>query len=268
MLFFILILLSWVLFSGVYIEFLPSFLGYWYILIYILAGFLSTIIFFIFITLFLVYAIYKNTKINSKFKHWILWQYTDFILIVCKIKLEVIGKENIPSETFVIYGNHKSMLDPVFIYNIYRKRMSAAAKSTLNKIPVLRTIMKTLGVILINRENDREAMKAIITGIDNINKYDLSYMIFPEGGIKTREVETMSDVKPGSYKLATKANAVISPVSIIGSSKIATRGIFSITKVKVIIHKPIYPEEYNELSTTELGDKVLEIVNEGVINGR
>ncbi|MGM9971579.1 MAG: lysophospholipid acyltransferase family protein [Anaeroplasmataceae bacterium] len=267
MLLILLIVVTAALMSFMYYKLLPVFLNGWSLAIYILGGILSAIIIWILITLLMV-LFFRATKCNNKLKHKILWQYTDLILFAGRIKVEIVGKENIPSEPCVVYGNHKSMIDPVIIYNSYKKVMTAAAKKTLGKIKILKYIMDSLGVILIDRENDREAMKEIIRGIKNINDYNIGYMIFPEGGIKTRETEQMHDVKPGSYKLATKANAVISPVSIIGSSKIASRRLFTITKIKLVIHKPIYPEEYNNLSTIELGDKVLNIVNEGVKNGR
>lgn len=267
MLILLLLLISCGLFSWLYCSVLPHILNGWYILIYIGLGFVSAVISLLIFTLF-VLLFFALTKFTNRFKHWILRQYTDFILLVGKVKIEVVGAENIPTTPFVVYGNHKSMLDPVIIYNSYKKVMTAAAKKSLGKIKILKFLMNTMGVILIDRENDREAMKSIIQGIKNIKETNISYMIFPEGGIKSRETELMYDVKPGSYKLATKANAAISPVSIIGSSKIASRHFYNRTKIKLIIHKPIYPNEYNEISTSELGDMVLNIVNEGVKNGR
>lgn len=266
MLYLFFILLAWAGFSVLYIEVLPM-VNNWFYVIYILGGFLSSLILFLLYSLFVIFVLYKILPPNSKVKHEILWHYTDLIIMFGRFRVEVQGKENIPNEPFVVYGNHKSMVDPVIVYNVFHSVISAVAKSTLSKVKILDILMKEMAVVLIDRNNDREATKSMIKGIKNINDYKMGYIIFPEGGIKTRDTEEMVDVKPGAYKLATKANAIISPISIIGTSKIAKRSIFSITRVKIIIHKPIYPSEYNSLNTIELGEKVFNIVNDGVRNG-
>lgn len=266
MLYIFLVILFFVGFSWIYIEFLPI-LNNWFYVLWTFSGLVSSLLLFVLYSLFIVFVLYKILPINSKLKHHIMWQYSDLILLMGRIKVEVKGEENIPHEPFVVYANHKSMLDPVILYNVYKKRISAVAKSTLAKVKVLKVLMDEMGVVLIDRGNDREATKSIIKGIKNIKDYNIGYIIFPEGGIKTRETEVMVDVKPGAYKLATKAEAAISPASIIGSSKISKRGHFTISRIKVIIHKPLYKEDYNDLNTTELGDKIFDIVNDGVNNG-
>lgn len=51
-----------------------------------------------------------------------------FVHTILKIKIEVIGRENIPNDTFVVYSNHKSMLDVTILYQAYHKILSAIAK--------------------------------------------------------------------------------------------------------------------------------------------
>lgn len=266
MLLLFLILIVWAGSSALYILFCPI-INNWFYALYIGLGFITSLVFFIIFTL-IVLLFFRYQKPNNKAKHEMLWQYVDFIMLFLNIRVEVSGKENIPTHPFVVYGNHKSMMDPVILYYVYHTVISAAGKKTLEKVGFLRRLMRYMGAISIDRENDREAMKAMIDGIKRMKETNMGYIIFPEGGIKTRETEEMVDVKPGAYKLASKGDASISPVSIIGTSKLATRKGHRSFKVKVIIHKPITPEEYKDLNTQELGEKVFEIVNEGVRNGR
>jgi len=269
MLFIILTLIVAGLSSWGYIHHLPSFGPEWVpYVVYILCGLLTGILFGVLLTLFFIF-IFQFQKINNKMKYILMWHYADLITIFGRVKIDVIGKENIPDLPFVVYANHKSLMDPVIVYKTVGPRIvSAVAKKSLAKIKIFGLIMREMGTILIDRENDREAMKGIIQGIKNIQTYNMGYIIFPEGGIKTRDTEEMVDVKPGCYKLATKADAKILPMSIIGSSQISKRSRFAISRVKVIIHKPILKEEYDNMTTTELGDKVFNIVNEGVKNGQ
>ena len=121
--------------------------------------------------------------------------------------------------------------------------------------------MNAFQIIKINRDNDREAAKSIVEGIKYM-KNDNSVIIFPEGGIKTREVEQMVSIKPGAYKLATKSDAVIQPIAIIGNSKICKRKWYQ-PRVRVIVRflQPINPEDYKDLNTHEIAYKVVEAVN-------
>ena len=90
----------------------------------------------------------------------------------------------------------------------------------------------------------------------------ISSVIFPEGGIKDRNNEEMVNLRAGAYRLVTKSEALLLPVSIIGSSKIRTKKFLKRTLVKVIIHKPFTKEEYENLNTTEIGNMVQNLLNE------
>lgn len=260
------LLIVWAASSALYIYFLPIY-NNWFYAVWVTAGFGTMILSFVLITL-LALLFFKLSKPTNSFKHFILWHYFDFILGFLKIKIEVSGRENIPANPFCVYGNHKSMLDPVILYYVYHKKISAAGKKTLEKVKFMKGLMDWMGAISIDRENDREALKNMKAGANRTLENKMGYIIFPEGGIKTRETEEMIEIKPGAYKLAEWSESAISPVSIIGTSKISTRKKFRSVNVKVIIHKAITVDEYKDMKTQEIGEKVFNIVNEGVRNGR
>ena len=238
----------------------------WFIILYIFLGFITSIIFLI-ILVFIFIFITGKCKATNKYNHAILYQLLNFVRIVLIIKLEVEGNENIPNETFVVYGNHKSNCDVILVYLAYKRVMSAVAKKDLAQIPILKTIMKNFDVTPLDRENEREGVKALLHAIKLVkNGYNM--IIFPEGGIKTREYETMCGFKAGSFKLATKAEATISPISIIGSSKISKNYPWKKTKVKIVIHKPIQSSVYLKENTFEIGDEVSKMIDEGVLTGQ
>lgn len=238
----------------------------WYIILYVFLGFMSSLIFAILLVFLFIFIVGK-TRYDNKISHRILYQLLNFVRIILRIKLEVVGKENIPNETFVVYGNHKSNCDVILVYLAYKKVMSAVAKKELASIPILKNIMKNFEVVPLDRENEREGVKAILRAIKLV-KGGYNMIIFPEGGVKTREYETMVGFKAGSFKLATKAQAVVSPISIIGSSKISKNYPWHKTKVKIIIHKPIPKEVYEKENTFNLGEEVQEIIDNGVRTGQ
>ena len=122
------------------------------------------------------------------------------------------------------------------------------------------------GCIQIDRENNREAAKSILKGIEQI-KHGMIMAIFPEGGIKDRDDEQMVAIKAGAYKLATKAEAPIVAITMIGTTDVKYRAPWRRTKIKVIVHDPIYKEQYEQISTVELGEMVMKMVNETIKNG-
>ena len=262
MLFVILLIILSVGYSLLY-SLIP--LSSWYLFLWIPLGIISGAI--TLVLLLLIYLLFASkTKCTNSLKHFILRNAVWLVLKVFHIKLDIVGKENIPNGTFVIYGNHKSNMDPLIIYYAMHVKCTAIGKKSLFVHPIMKLITKTFGAIPIDRENDREAAKSIVQGIKLV-KGGLPIIIFPEGGIKSRDTDEMVNLRAGAYKLATKAEAPILPCSIIGSSKISETKSRKKKIIKIIFHKPISKEEYKGKNTTEIGLEVEGIINEGIKNG-
>ncbi len=263
--FFILIfILLTVGFSFLYYFVIPT-PSPWFIILWVFLALLTTILIVV-IWFLLFIKLCPRNKPNGKIRHFVLRDLVSLFVRFYHVKYEVVGKENIPSETFVVYANHKSNMDPLILYLALKTRLTAVGKSTLFKHPVMNNIKDTFGAISIDRDNDREALKQIIFAIKEI-KDGLSMIIFPEGGIKDRNDEEMASLRAGAYKLVTKTNATILPVSIIGSSEISKKKRYKRKNVKIIIHNPIKNEEIKGKNTNEIGLLVEQIINDGVKNG-
>ena len=237
----------------------------WFIILWIFLALLTSIALII-IWFLLFIKLCPRSKPNGKIRHFVLRDLVFLFVKIYHVKYEVVGRENIPNETFVVYANHKSNMDPLILYLALKTRLTAVGKSTLFKNPVMNNIKETFGAISIDRDNDREALKQIIFAIKEI-KEGLSMIIFPEGGIKDRNEEEMVSLRAGAYKLVTKSQATILPVSIIGSSEISKRKRYKRKNVKVVIHNPIRYDEFKDKNTNEIGLMVEEIINNGVKNG-
>lgn len=259
-------IVAFILFSAVYsylFTLIP--VSLWYLFLWVPLGMVCSLITLLLFAFFFL-LIASHTKPLHRFKHFILRNACWLGISFLKIRLTVEGKENIPEGTFVVYANHKSNMDPVLIYYAMHRMCSAVGKISLVQHWLMKWIFMTFDAVPIDRENDREAAKSIVLAIKKV-KSGLPMIIFPEGGIKSRETDEMVNLRAGAYKLATKSEAPVLPVSIIGSSKIKTKKKLERVDVKVIFHKPIYKEEYKNMNTTELGTMVEEIINKGVHNG-
>ncbi|MCR5350304.1 MAG: 1-acyl-sn-glycerol-3-phosphate acyltransferase [Acholeplasmatales bacterium] len=208
----------------------------------------------------------QHTKNNRFLKHFLLMSASNLAIKFAHIKFIVEGKENIPEETFVVYANHKSDLDPLLVYyGVHKRPMAAVGKKSLFQNHFMQILRKTFTSISLDRDNDREGARVMIEAIKQV-KSGINFIIFPEGGIKTRDTEEMVDLRPGAYKLAQKPGATILPIAIIGSSQISKVKLFKKKVIRLRILKPIRFEDYKELNTTEIGTLVESRIN-GEIKG-
>lgn len=260
--FLIITLLICILICTIPFFFIP--LPMWFWVIWGFSSIVMGILLFVLIIL-LFFFIAQNTNPKNKFKHIVLRSACGIWLRYFHVKLELYGKENIldNNERYVIYSNHKSMIDPMAIYYALNQRISAIGKKTLFNNWFMKMLQKTYGAVSIDRDNDRQAVKDMLVAIKEV-KDGLPLIIFPEGGIKSRQTEDMVNLRAGAYKLATKSEAKILPISIVGSSECSKVKRTKKKIIKIIVHKAIDKEQYEDKNTTELGLMVEEIINNGV----
>ena len=130
-------------------------------------------------------------------------------------KTTVIGLERIPKDEPVLFvGNHQSYFDIIISYSLMPRLTGYVAKKEIEKIPLLRTWMKYLYCLFLDRDDIREGMKTIVQGIEYI-KNDISIAIFPEG--TTQKGRGLLPFKIGAVKIAHDSGAPILPFIIKGN---------------------------------------------------
>lgn len=129
------------------------------------------------------------------------------------------------------------------------------AKKEAKKIPFVPTWMDYLGCVFIDRENPREAVKALNEAADKI-KSGYSIIIFPEG---TRsKSDNMGQFKGGAFKIAEKTRVPIVPVLLDGTYKImeANKNWMVPGTVNVTILPPIDTTELTKADFKTLGPEI------------
>lgn len=157
-------------------------------------------------------------------------------------EIYVEGKENIPTDKNVLFiSNHQSDFDIAIFMALIPTNKTFVAKIELQKIPLLRTWMKYIDCVFIDRNDTKQSLKAILQA-NKILKEGRNVVIFPEG---TRSKSSqMNEFKQGSFKLAIKNKVPIIPVTIDGSYKLKemNNGLIKPNKVYVYIHEAIYTD--------------------------
>ncbi len=190
-----------------------------------------------------------------------LW--SNSLLKVAGVKVTVHGIENIPKNKTVLYiGNHQGNFDiPIYISQI-PGLIGFIAKVELTKIPLIKTWMGFMKCVFMDRSNIRKSGEAIIQGIKNL-KSGYSMVIFPEGTRSKKD--QMGQFKTGSFKLASKSNRPIIPVTINGSYKIMEHGNgpwIKPSKVELYIHPMIDTTNLTKEELDLLPGKVYDIISQ------
>ena len=176
-----------------------------------------------------------------------------FILWVAGVKLTVIGEENVPTDTPVLYiGNHRSFFDVPITYPRCPIRTGYIAKKEMEKVPLLSTWMKRLHCLFLDRKDIKQGLKTILAAIEKV-KSGISICIFPEG---TRgDSDEMAPFKEGSMKIAEKTGCPIVPMAISHTRDIIKDHMPFVkpTHVTVEYGAPIYPKELAKEERRALG---------------
>ena len=129
---------------------------------------------------------------------------------VLRIHVKKSGLEKVPTEgRFLLVCNHCNNSDPIILLKCLRKsQLAFISKRENSTMFVIGPMMHKLQCQLINRENDREALKTILKCIQILKEDKASVGVFPEGGILSEDGK-LHHFRPGVFKIAQKANVPI-----------------------------------------------------------
>ena len=180
------------------------------------------------------------------------------------LEINVINPENLPKDGPAVYvANHQSYADVIPFLAVAKHQVGFIAKDSLEKFPVFADWVLRIRSLFIKRGDARTSLGTINEGA-NMIKEGYSLVIFPEG---TRSHSSkMADFKPGALKLATKAKAVIVPVTLRDTYKLfeETGIVKKNRKIDFVVHEPIDTSKLDRKELAELGERVENIVRSGL----
>lgn len=173
------------------------------------------------------------------------------ICFISGVKLTVIGEEHVPTDEAVLYiGNHRSYFDIIVSYARCPGLTGYISKDSIERIPLLSVWMRRLYCLFIDRDDIKQSLKTILSGIENI-KNGISVCIYPEGGRgKGTDELDMLPFKEGSFKIAEKTGCKIVPMAITRSADVFEKHEPRIKRTHVILEYG-EPIEVSQLSKEE-----------------
>ena len=147
----------------------------------------------------------KRLKLFSlwpKFANW-------FLHITCDIKVNIIGKENLPNEPCVIVSNHQGQWETFSMQYLFHP-LCTLLKRELLYIPLWGWAMKMLKPIAIDRSKPKEAITQTLAEGSNRLSLGMYVLLFPEG---TRvEAGSVGKYARSSFELAKRNGVKVLPL--------------------------------------------------------
>ena len=196
---------------------------------------------------------------DSPFYRFLVKQVIDLAVVLCRVKIHVSGMEKIPENgRFLLVCNHLSNLDPVLLMRYFaHKQVAFISKRENDEMPFVGAVMHKLRCQLINRENDREALKTIIKCIQMIREDEASICLFPEGYCSLDG--RLRQFRSGGFKIAQKTGVPI-VVCTVQNTRQALSRLVKLKSSQVTLHlvEVIPAETLQGMSTQDISHLVYE----------
>ena len=173
--------------------------------------------------------------------------------------IEASGLERIPNEKKICFiANHQGDFDIISMLALFKRQIGFISKRDGLYIPVMNIWLGAMGSVFIDRKNIKKGQKSIEHGVRLIQKGQ-ALAIYPEGTRSRSPV--MGPFRNGSFKLPTRAGAVIVPITIDGTWKIwEEHHRIKPGKITFIVHEPIPTEGMDAEQRKALPEKVRAII--------
>ncbi len=190
------------------------------------------------------------------------WAF-NVVSFISGIKKTVIGEENVPKDTAVLYvGNHRSIFDIVIAYPRVPRPTGFIAKQEILKVPLLNIWMIYMDCLFLDRKDIKKGLEMILNAIEKV-KNGISIFIYPEG-TRNKTDAPLGEFHKGSFKIAQRTNCPIVPVVINKSDDILEKHFPFIKSTHVTIEycKPVIMSELSKEDQKNIDLYVKNIIEE------
>jgi len=200
-------------------------------------------------------------EFDDPFYRKVMELYLDSILPAVRISVRTTGREKLPRGRFMLVCNHCSNADPIILLReLTGYQISFISKKENRDMFVIGPMMHKLLCQMIDRNNDREALKTIIKCVRLIQEDKVSIGVFPEGGISKPD-RKLHRFRAGVFKIAQKAEVPI-VVCTLKNTKYVIPNLPKLrpTQVELDIVAVLEPEEVLSSTTTQIAEKAYQLM--------
>ncbi len=182
--------------------------------------------------------------------------------VVCNLKHEVKGHENIPEGAAIIFSKHQSAWETLALQQIFPPQVWVL-KRELFWVPVFGWVLMLLGSVGINRKAGRKAVRQIVDQGTYRLKQGRWIVIFPEGTRVAPGVRKRYGI--GGAVLAEKSGFPVVPVAHNAGEFWPRRGLLKKPgTIKLVIGEPIQTEGRSAEEINKLAEEWIEATVEEI----
>ena len=176
-----------------------------------------------------------------------------YVCTVGGARPRVTGLEKLPEGRFLFVSNHRSLFDPLIVMGWLEERHIAFISKPANmNIPLVGGSARAAGFLAIDRENDRAALKTILTAVDYLKRDLCSIGIYPEG-TRSRDGGLLP-FHSGSFKIAQRAKVPLVIACVHGTEKLKPLFCLRPRTCWLEILETLPAETVKSMSTQELAE--------------
>ena len=207
----------------------------------------------------------KLVEKPSPYFRFLLNQFCQLALGLGGVRVHVTGLEKVPRKgRFMLVSNHLFAFDPlIYYYAMPWADLAFISKTENFSIFFVAQVMRKVLCLPLDRNNDREALKAILKAIEFLKQDKASIAIFPEGG--TSKTGLLQPFRNGAFKIAQKAGVPVVICALTNTKAILKNMFRRRTDVYLDVLSVIPAEEIAQLKTTaEISDHAHKILSAGL----
>ena len=199
----------------------------------------------------------KEQEYDDRHYRKVLELYVESALPVLRVNVRTKGMNKVPTDRrFLLVCNHCNNIDPVLLLDKFAGHQVAFISKKENKdMFLVGKVMHKLLCQLIDRENDREALKTILKCVEILKEDKASIGVFPEGYIHGDNL--LHTFRSGVFKIAQKTNIPI-VVCTLQNTQYVFGNAKKLKPTHVHLHlvDVVQPEDYEGMTTVDIADRV------------
>ena len=187
----------------------------------------------------------------------VLELYLESALPVLRVHIRSTGLDKVPSDRrFLLVCNHCNNIDPILIMDqLAGHQLAFIAKKEVRDMFLVGKVMHALLCQLIDRENDREALKTILKCIKLLKEDKASVGVFPEGYIKPDR--KLHHFRAGVFKIAQKARVPIVVCTLKGTANAIDNLLhYRPSDIRFSVLRVLEPESFADKKTVEIAQEI------------
>jgi 1-acyl-sn-glycerol-3-phosphate acyltransferase len=233
----------------------------WMLPVYFVGYFLEFLVLAVVILLVaaLVVDMEKPQEKADPIYRFLVRHYIDLAVTLGRVRIEKKGLEKLPKDgRFLLVCNHINDLDPgILLHCCPESQLLFIAKRETKDMFLVGPLLYKLNCQLINRENDKEALRTILKCIQIIKDDQASVGVFPEGYVSLDG--KLRHFRSGVLKIAQKSGVPIVVCTVQGTKEVLPNlKKLRPSLVKMHLVDVIDAQTVQAMTTVDLGEMIYE----------